>query len=405
MATIDPSIALGVKPLQLDNPMNAMAMYSQIQGAQQANQLNQMKMAEYDRARQEEEGVRNALARGDINLATPEGRAGLLKYGKTGLEYGKALTEQQKAVVDRQAAETKLIVDRTKMSREALDNVHTSEQYIAWHEANHADPILGPSLAARGITAETSRTNIMKQLSTPGGFDKLLNQSKLGAEKFIERTTLTEADRQRIGQEGQRIKIDKDRLGLEKDRVQLAKDEAQLKREGIEGVSPKEMQKREAAYPQATSVIKGFEAKSDNFVKDLEKLRDHKGLNEITGILAGRVGTALSDDGRAALALYNKVSAKGGFQALQDLRDASKTGGALGNVSNQEGKQLTSSFAAIDRTQNAADVKAALDQAIGDVQGAKTRIREAYDTTYQYKKPAASAGGAGGVDATNPLLK
>ena len=393
MATVDPSIALGVKPLQLDNPMNAMAMYSQIQGAQQANQLNQMKMAEYERARTEEEGVRNALARGDIKLDTPEGRAGLLKYGKTGLEYGKALTEQQKSAIERQAAETKLIVDRTEMSRKALDNVHTPEQYIAWHEANHTDPILGPSLAARGVTAETSRANIIKQLNTPGGFEKLLNQSKLGAEKFIERTTLTEADRQRIGLERQRV-------GLEGDRVQLAKDEAKLKREGIDNIAPKELQKREAALPAATQAVKGFESKSDNFIKDLVALRDHPGLESITGAVYGRT-PSLTADGRAAQALYEKVVAKGGFQALQDLRDASKTGGALGNVSNQEGKQLSSSFAAIQRTQDAKDVREAINQAIGDIEGAKTRTREAYDSTYSYKRAAPS----GGVDATNPLLK
>jgi len=191
MAGIDPSIALGVKQFEAPNPLNAMAQYTQIQNAQQANQLNQMKMAEYERARAEEEGVRNALARGDIKLDTPEGRAGLLKYGKTGLEYGKALTEQQKAVVARQVEEAKLVADRTKQYRTALDFVHTPEQYLAWHEANHADPILGPALANMGVTAETSRANIMKQMATPGGFEKLINQSKLGAEKFIERTTQT----------------------------------------------------------------------------------------------------------------------------------------------------------------------------------------------------------------------
>ena len=153
---------------------------------------------------------------------------------------------------------------------------------------------------------------------------------------------------------------------------------------------PKEIQKREAAFPQATSVIKGFESKSDSFVKDLEKLRDHPGLSQITGLVAGRV-PALTADGRAAQALYDKVVAKGGFQALQDLRDASKTGGALGNVSNQEGKQLTASFAAIDRRQDAADVKAAIEDAIGSVQGAKTRMREAYDSTYSYKSGAQAA--------------
>ena len=73
---------------------------------------------------------------------------------------------------------------------------------------------------------------------------------------------------------------------------------------------------------------------------------------------------------------------------MQDLRDASKTGGALGNVSNQEGKQLTASFAAIDRRQAAADVRAAINQAIDDIEGARTRTREAYDSTYSYKNPA-----------------
>lgn len=149
-------------------------------------------------------------------------------------------------------------------------------------------------------------------------------------------------------------------------------------------LTPKEKQKREAAYPQATSAISSFETKAESFVKDIEKLRDSPGLSEITGFAAGRL-PGLSANGRAAQALYDKIVAKGGFQALQDLRDASKTGGALGNVSNQEGKQLTASFAAIDRRQDAKDVKAALDQAIGDIQGSKTRLREAYDMTYSYK--------------------
>jgi len=149
-------------------------------------------------------------------------------------------------------------------------------------------------------------------------------------------------------------------------------------------LTPKEKQKREAAYPQATSAISSFETKADSFVKDIEKLRDSPGLAEITGFAAGRI-PGITANGRAAQALYDKIVAKGGFQALQDLRDASKTGGALGNVSNQEGKQLTASFAAIDRRQDAKDVRAALDQAIGDIQGSKTRLKEAYDMTYSYK--------------------
>jgi hypothetical protein len=166
----------------------------------------------------------------------------------------------------------------------------------------------------------------------------------------------------------------------------------------MESLPPKEIQKREAALPQATSAVKGFESKSSKFIADLTALRDDPGLENITGPVFGRTGS-VSQAGSRAQALYDKVVAKGGFQALQDLRDASKTGGALGNVSNQEGKQLTASFAAIDRRQNAEDVRAAINQAIEDIQGTKTRMREAYDSTYAYKsggesqtsKPASAA--------------
>jgi hypothetical protein len=149
-------------------------------------------------------------------------------------------------------------------------------------------------------------------------------------------------------------------------------------------LTPKEKQKREANYPQATSAIQGFESKADSFIKDIEKLRDDPGLAEITGIAAGRL-PGITANGRRAQALYDKIIAKGGFQALQDMRDMSKTGGALGNVSNQENTQLKASFAAIDRRQDAKDVKAALDQVIGDIQGSRTRLKEAYDMTYSYK--------------------
>ena len=169
-------------------------------------------------------------------------------------------------------------------------------------------------------------------------------------------------------------------------------------------IAPKEIQKREAAFPQATASVKGFDTKADAFIKDLQALRDDPGLVQITGAIFGRTPSA-SRSGSRAQALYDKVTAKGGFQALQDMRDASKTGGALGNVSNQEGKQLTASFAAIDRRQSAEDVRAALDQSIATIEGSKTRMREAYDSTYEYRtaRPQAPSG-APGVDAKNPLL-
>lgn len=159
------------------------------------------------------------------------------------------------------------------------------------------------------------------------------------------------------------------------------------------GLSPKDIQKREATHPQATQAVKGFETKSEQFIAELERLRDDPGLDQITGPIYGRT-PSLSRAGSRAQALYDKIFAKGGFQALQDMREASKTGGALGNVSNEEGRRLEKSIVGgLDRTQNIEDVKQGINDLIGEIRTSKSRVREAYDTTYEYRTQR-GAGGA-----------
>jgi hypothetical protein len=151
------------------------------------------------------------------------------------------------------------------------------------------------------------------------------------------------------------------------------------------GLSNKDIQKREAVFPQATQAVKGFESKSDLFIKDLERLRDDPGLNQITGPIYGRT-PSVSQAGSRAQALYDKIFAKGGFQALQDMREASKTGGALGNVSNEEGRRLERSVVGgLDRTQNIKDVRRGINDLIDEIRTSKSRVREAYDSTYEYR--------------------
>ena len=227
--------------------------------------------------------------------------------------------------------------------------------------------------ATQARTAGLEAANLAKTESAKTAADAALERAKVAANAQIE------AARERGATALQIAQMQTD---ARRDIAQLA---ASMKEAAsTELLTPKEKQKREAAFPQATSAIKGFETKADSFVNDIKKLRDDPGLAEITGIAAGRL-PGITANGRRAQALYDKIVAKGGFQALQDMRDMSKTGGALGNVSNQENTQLKASFAAIDRRQDAKDVKAALDQVIGDIEGSKTRLKEAYDMTYSYK--------------------
>jgi hypothetical protein len=166
----------------------------------------------------------------------------------------------------------------------------------------------------------------------------------------------------------------------------------------LEGLAPKEIQAREAKFPQATSAIKTFETSADKLAGDLEKLAGHPGLSGISGLIYGRT-PAVTKDARAAQALYDSIVARGGFQELQNMRSASPTGGALGNVSNQEGQYLRDAFAPINRTQDTTDLSRSLREAAGATRSSKQRLREAYDMTYDYKnqggaRPAPAAGGA-----------
>ena len=463
---LDPVIAQGFRGIELQNPLDAYARVQQIQSAQQQNALSKYQLGVVQR----EEATQNALnqayqaafdpATGTYDMGRLRGEAirGGAGAKLPGIE--KQMGELRTQQLAQSKAEAEAVTQKLAQSRALLDTIDPSDpsapqRFMAWHEANHTDPVLGPVLQRLGVTADQSRTRIAKAaLQGPEALADLIAQSREGQTKFAERfkpiTVAPGASVYRPGDAGAMFtapeKTPTYAPSADMQGYELAKSEGfkgtffdfkrQLAESGrtppqpraesppvavvdeatgktkyvtreesfgktpasaMEGLAPKEIQKREAAFPQATAAVKGHETKSDLFIRDLKKLRDDPGLENITGPIYGRTGS-VSAAGSRAQAMYDKVVAKGGFQALQDLRDAAKTGGALGTVSNQEGKQLIASFAAIDRRQSAADVRAAIDQAIADIEGSKVRVREAYDSTYEYRQ----GGGTTPVAPANP---
>lgn len=360
---IDPNIPLGVRPVQLENPMNALAQ------AQQFN-LNSLKMQEAEQVMSE----RNALRGLDINAPDYISQVGRVNP-KLALELQQG---QQKAKLGQVELEAKLMTN----ARNSLAPIQDQGTYDLWRQ----------DVSAR-------LPGLAKFL--PAKFDdKVKTSLMLEADKYIAQTQLSAAQQQTNATaiRGQDISAATTRRGQDMGRIPVGyrmTPEGTL--EAVPGgptttnLSPKEMQAREAKYPVATQAVNTFEAKTDQLEKDLLTLKNHPGLNSITGIVAGRA-PALTKEGREAQALYDKIVARGGFKELQDMRAASPTGGALGNVSNQEGTQLRQSFAAIDRRQDASSVQNAISDAIADLQGSKSRVREAYNMTYDYK--GAPAGGA-----------
>lgn len=232
---VNPAIAMGVRGIELADPLAQYGKVAAIQGAQQQNALAQLQMRQAERE-QEATNALNAAYRDAYNPQTGDVDVNRLRLSLATGGYGSKLPDIEKKLgelktqrltqqktegeiagqgLTRSKTEGEILDAALKRSRGFLENLDPSapgaaEAYLAWHEANHKDPIIGPALAARGVTADQSRGRIMQLLNTPGGLARLINESKLGTEKFME---LNKPTTQVIDQSGQRQVIQLPGLG------------------------------------------------------------------------------------------------------------------------------------------------------------------------------------------------
>jgi hypothetical protein len=184
MADLNALIAQGAQFAAPPDPFVQYGKMQQLEQGQTANQLNRMKMDEYQRGLQEEGGLRNFLS-GKTDLTKPENRAGLLQYGKTGRDYLKTLSEQDAAQAMQQKAQVELLGNKLKLLPDAYKMADTPEAYVELHKSIHADPILGPWLKSTGATPERGFAQIQDALKN-GTFDKLRKNSMQSTAQLLE---------------------------------------------------------------------------------------------------------------------------------------------------------------------------------------------------------------------------
>jgi hypothetical protein len=192
---IDPRIALGVQPLQVADPMARYSQLASIQSAQNQNALAQYQLSAAQRSDEQQNKLYAASQQPKFKLDF----ASAIKYGAPGLAAFKAQEEaaaagltrtETRGKIDKQKVD--LLDSKLKQSRSFLDTLNPADPnapaaYLRWHEANHADPLIGPALKARGVTVDQSRAQIQAAIDKgPQAFADLINGSKLGTEKFME---------------------------------------------------------------------------------------------------------------------------------------------------------------------------------------------------------------------------
>jgi hypothetical protein len=192
---LDPNIALGVRGIEVANPLAQYAQISQLQSAQNQNALAQYQLSAAQRADEQQNKLYAAVQQPDFKLDF----ASAIKYGAPGIAAFKAQTEAEAAGLTRTKTQGEInkqnvdILDsKLKQSRAFLDTLNPADpnapqQYLQWHQANHSDPVIGPALKARGVSVDQSRAQIEDAIAKgPQAFADLINGSKLGTEKFME---------------------------------------------------------------------------------------------------------------------------------------------------------------------------------------------------------------------------
>lgn len=154
--------------------------------------------------------------------------------------------------------------------------------------------------------------------------------------------------------------------------------------------------KRTLDLPRARAAVSATGAKWDGLSNAAKTLQADENLWAAVG-LGQPIASIPGTEGAYIRAKLNTLKAKVGFAVLQDLRDNSKTGGAVGNVSNQENVYLQNALAALDANLAPEDFREQLQILIEFADGAKSRMNEAFLETYPEMGANANAAAPGGA--------
>jgi len=127
-----------------------------------------------------------------------------------------------------------------------------------------------------------------------------------------------------------------------------------------------------------TAQLQSSQADLDRLATSANELLKHEGLSHITG-LPGMLPNVPGMAGADAQAKLNTLKSQVGFGVLQAMRNASKTGGALGSVSDAEGKRLEANLAALENAQSEKQFRESLSKIIKFSDESKGRLADAYN--------------------------
>ena len=389
---VDPRIAMGFQAPQIASPMDLAQNAFALKGAMQQNALAEAKMSEMQRQQQSQNALRQLFAGGKM----PDAAAVYAIDPELGGSFAKNQAE----------------IDRANAAAAASEAERAGSQYK--NESAKFGDLLNLLTGAKDERSYQVNLGLAKQRgfdvsSAPPNFDpNWVSAASQAVLTVAQRAEMEDKAAGRRISQGQ-LDVSKGQLGVAQ-RNAAVNEAAEARQAANVGapIPPKDRQKRDAAFPQASAGLRGAVNEIDTLRADLLALRALPGLAGITGAIEGRL-PSLKGSSSLAQAKLDKILARGQFRELQNMRNNSPTGGALGAISDRENASLRSAFASLDQRQELADFQKAIDDAVAQLDFSKGNITQAFDDTYSYRQGAAPAGApAPGADAGQPppsLLK
>ena len=409
---IDPNIALQVRGIEVPNPLNQLAQVSQIQNAQNQNTLAQYQLGKAQR----EDVTANALdalyakhfdtQTGTVNKNALFADLAAQKLGSQipKLQASMAETEGKLATANKTKAEA--AIKQTELFKNDLVNVNTPQDAALWLASQYKDPVMG------SVVSRVPLDKALQQIPQDAqGFAQWKQKNALGMDKYIERTTVTEADRQRIAQEGQRIGLEGRRVAVMEDENRRAKDPVFQQQMAAAKETGAAIAKGNVAAQQALPGVISNAQDAVNLIDQMvgkQEVRDAKTGKVVQAAGAphpgfeNAVGTTWKPgfrfipgtDAADFQSLFDQVKGAAFLEAFNVLKGA-------GAISEKEGEKATAARTRMSTAQSESEfVKAAREYQ--DV------IRRGVEVMQKKAGPAGAvpaAAGGGAVDTSNPLLK
>ena len=194
---IDPRIALGVQPVQLQSPLEVANQIAGLRAAEQRNSLVQMQMREAERSLSEQNALRRRISTPGF-FDQPNALETLTsEFGQTGAELAESVQKARKAKAETRKSELDTEIAGTKA---IADYLGVAKDQRSWTQLRNE---------AKGMGIDTTRI--------PETYDPLyvstLQDSSLGYAKYLENNRqieTLEVQKGQLKQSQQRLAFDRD---------------------------------------------------------------------------------------------------------------------------------------------------------------------------------------------------